>query len=252
MRLFSLLLFIGNCIFMCSEAVEQKNNFPQLVVRGEGILFKPADQLQITLGVVTQDVDPQKALTMNNEQMTHLIDSVSKVGLSRSEYQTGQFYIQPIYTQPPRDIPPDWHQKISHYEVSNNLQIKTQHLDLAGQLISAAAQAGANKISDIQFTVQDPRLYHAEAIEVAAKNAMSDAAVLAKATGVSIVGVRSVVLDHNQSRPFPMMAKANFDSYGGESTPIEAGDVEVRAAVDIVFEISSAFAPDSSSGKNAK
>jgi len=237
---------------MCNEAGEPKNHIPQMVVRGEGVLYKPSDQLQITLGVVTQDADPQKALSMNNEKMAQLIDRVATVGLSRSEYQTGQFYIQPIYTPPPKDIPPDWQQKISHYEVNNNLQIKTQRLELAGQLISAAATAGANKISDIQFTVKDPRPFHAEAIEVAAKNAMADAAVLAKATGVTIVGIRSIALDHEQSRPYPMMAKANFDAFGGAPTPIEAGDVEVHAAVDMVFEIRPVFALDSAAGKSVK
>lgn len=243
-------LFFALAIMPFSNAEEPKNKVPQIAVHGEGILYKPADQLQLVIGVVTQDPDPQKALSMNNDKMAQLVASMKKTGLSSSEYQSGQFYIQPIYTNPPKDPKPDWQQKISHYEVSNNLQIKTQRLELAGTLISAAAQAGANKIGEIQFVVKNPQQYHAEAIQLATANAMTDAMVLSRAAGLQIVGIRSITLDH--ARPhYPMMAKMSFDSYaaGGATTPIEPGEVQINATVDMVFEITSTFAQDPSSSK---
>ncbi|MBA3721969.1 MAG: SIMPL domain-containing protein [Parachlamydiaceae bacterium] len=222
-------------------ADETTQNSPQLFVKGEAVLFKPADQLKMTIGIVTQDNDAKKALQINNEKMNKVVLILTKIGLPDSDFQTDQFHIYPIYKQPPKEIPPDWNPVISHYEVSNTIQIATQKMDLADKIITDTANAGANKIDSIQFDLKNPRIYRAEAINVATQNAIDDANVLAEAAHVKLLGVRSISLDHSQT-PYPVMSKMAF-AVGSQdvsnTTPIEAGNIEVRANVDVVFDIGS-------------
>lgn len=219
-------------------AVEHSNemNFPHLVVRGESLLFKPADQLEISVGVMTEDVNPQKALQSNNEKMEQVVKELNGAGLTSKEYRTGQFQIRPVYTNPPQNAPIDWKQKIDHYEVTNSLHIKTENLPWAGKFLSVASQAGSNQIDHIQFNLKEPRQYRAEAIQKATENAIADAKVLAEAAQVKLIKARYVALDPNVnhfSAPRLMMAKMGTQG----DVPLEAGDVEVRAAVEMIFEI---------------
>lgn len=213
---------------------------PKLLVKGEALLFKPADQMQLSVGVVTQHDDPQQALRLNNAKMAQVIKSLNQLGLVHTDYQTGQFQIQPIHTVPPKEPPADWKAKVSHYEVTNTIRIKTQRLDLTSEIILASSQSGANQIENIQFDLKDPRSYRAEAIKKATENAIADANILAKAAGVKLTGVRSLTLDQGHpvfSAPRALMYKASAESLS-ENTPIEAGAIEVRASVDMIFDIS--------------
>jgi uncharacterized protein YggE len=230
MKIFSL------CVLMTiSSCWAAENKTAQLFVKGEAVLLKPADQMQLTIGIVSQDTEAQRALQINNKKMRQLIKNLNDIDLPQTDYQTGQFYISPVYKRQPKEIPAEW-QPISHYEVTNTLQIATQKLDLVERIISVAAQAGSNKIDSIQFGLKDPRLYRAEAIEKATQNAIDDATVLAQAARVNLLGVHSISLDYSQGHNYSpkVMYAAAADS---SATPIELGNVEVRASVDITFDI---------------
>lgn len=234
------LLFIALSSLINGVEHSHEMDFPHLVVRGEALLFKPADQIEVSVGVVTEDVNPQKALQLNNEKMAAVIKELNDVGLTTQEYRTGQFQVRPVYTNPPKDPPADWRQKISHYEVTNTLQIKTQKLDIAGRLLSVASQAGSNRIDHIQFDLKNPREFRAEAIQKATQNAIDDATLLAEASHVKLVKVRYVALDPSQNHfPAPRMMMAKFSGEALSDVPLEAGDVEVRAVVEMIFEVGS-------------
>ncbi len=125
------------------------------------------------------------------------------------------------------------------YEVTNSLSISTGKLALAGELIEAANEAGANSIDAIVFDLANPRTHRAEAIAAAATNARSDAGILARSSGVKLARVLSVSLDDAGRRPFtPTAARAGMAmAQAAVAPPIRPGDVTVRASVTIVYEI---------------
>lgn len=222
------------------QAEDKENKIPKLTVKGEATIFKPADQIEFSLSVVTQDTSSKKAVKANNDSIRQVIEQLNAMGLTPDEYQTGHFQIQPIYHHPDpkteREAP-----SISHYEVTNMLQIKTQKLDLAEQIIGVVVQSGANRLDQMTFSLSDPQAYRDEVIQLATKNALEDASSLAHAAQVRLLRVLSLELDHSQNRfPVPMMmaAKANFDS--SYQAPLEIGLVELRATVHVVFEIGAA------------
>ena len=211
---------------------------PKLSVRGEAELEKPADQLRLTVGVRTENKEAAAALDANSATMRKVVQAVERIGLSEDEYETGRFSIRPTYSRRPRQAEPDWRPQIVGYEIVNSIVIKTKQMDLAGKLIGAANKAGANSIDSIGFELSDPRSYRAEAIQQATRHALSDAAALAEAASLRLVRVIAITLDHSPVRgPDMAFATGRAMAETPGAPPISPGDVTVRAAVTIVYEI---------------
>jgi uncharacterized protein YggE len=208
-------------------------------VRGEATLYKPADQLHLSIAVVTDGDDAESALQSNSQKMHAVIQALQAKALTTKEYATGQFAIAPLYTPYPKDPPPNWTQKIIGYRVTNGLKIQTSKIELAGELIDAANQAGANAIEHISFGLQDERLYRPEIIRLATERAMQEAKELAAAANLKLTKVRHIWLDNAMPAPMPMpmpqlkMAAA----YSQAPTPIEADQIAINGNVTMVYEI---------------
>ena len=213
---------------------------PVLTVRGDAQLEKPADELRIRVAVVTESDEAPAALRENSRQMNDVIDALKKTGLTDKEYQTSQFQIQPVYSRRPRQADATWKPKIIGYRVSNSLNVKTKKLELAGELIQAANEAGANSIDSISFGLADPRTHRVEAIRAATANALTDARTLADAASLRLVRVLSITLDQAAApQPIPMIQRMSAGMAMAEAAPppIQPGDVTVRANVTVVYEI---------------
>lgn len=215
-------------------------NTPKLVVRGEASIFKPADQMEISLGVVTAAENSSEALNENNQRMRQILVNLQELGLEPSEYQTGRFQIRPIYRKPAKVSEEEERTVITHYEVINAIQVKTQKLALADRILSRAVQGGANQVEQVNFNLHNPQDYRAEAIELATKYAFADAAVLAHAAGVKIMRVLNLSLDHWQHVPRPLMLGKYSSHAGGETQEVlEPGQTEIHATVNVTIEIGS-------------
>jgi uncharacterized protein YggE len=212
---------------------------PKLTVRGEAELERPADQVRLKVGVVTENREADEALQENNDRMRAVVEALQRVGLGEDEYQTGRFQIRPQYSRRPRQPAPDWQPQIIGYEVTNSVTVKTQQLDLAGELIGAANEAGANTVDVVGFDLADKRKYREEALREATKHARMDAAIVADAAGLRLVRIVAVSVDYTPIRPVTMDfgAPARAMAEGGGAPPITPGDVTVTANVTIVYEI---------------
>lgn len=218
------------------------DNLPKINVRGEASIFKPADQMEISLGVVTSAENSSQALNENNQRMHQIIANLQTLGLDESDYQTGRFQINPIYQRPPKRHEEEPQTKISHYEVTNTIQIKTQKIDFADRIIITAVQGGANQVEQVNFNLNNPQAYRAEVIKLATENALSDANALANAAGVRLVRVLNLSMDYWQNFPRPYML-AKSEGYGAAADAhqdvMEPGKTEIHATVNVTLEIGS-------------
>lgn len=236
-------LFLINIFFLMPAFTGWADDFsdtPKLIVRGEASIFKPADQMEVVLGVVTTGETSSLALNENNQRIHRVVANLQALGLDETDYQTGHFIIQPIYQKPPKDSLESDHSKISHYEVTNAIRIKTTKIDLAEKMIAVAVQGGANQIDQLNFNLSKPQAYREGAIQAAAQNAIADANTLANAMGVKIKRVLNLSLDHWLQSPNPIMFNkhALMASYEETSQNIlEPGQTEIRATVNVTFEI---------------
>lgn len=234
-------IFFVLCFLTLTSSIfanDEQSLVPKITLSAQALIFKPADELQITIGVIEQGDDAESVLAANSGKMQAVITSLEAIGLTKEDYQTGRFNIHPTYTPYPKDPPPNWKQTINGYEVTNNIAVKTDKIFLAGKMIDAANKAGANSIENIHFSLRDARSYWHEAISKATTNAINDANVIAQAAGVKLGRLISVTLD-NTNTINPRSNNIYFaKSMGNESLPpIEAGNVSISASVSIVYEI---------------
>ncbi len=215
---------------------------PQMTVRGNAELQKPADQVEIRLSVVTEAEDAEDAIDANARDSEDVVDALERLDLTEDEYETGQYRVSPQYSRRPRNADIDWKPTIVGYRVTNSLLITTRRLDDAGKIIQKATEAGANSVDSVSFSLSDPLVHRSEAIREAARLAMADARVLAAATDQRIVRVLSLTLDQAYAQPIMQRGSDTVGRMAMESSaapPITPGDITVTASVTVVLEIAS-------------
>jgi uncharacterized protein YggE len=210
----------------------------KLSLSAQATLSKPANELQLSIGIVTLSDTAETALAENSSSMQNIIDALHKTGLNEADYKTGRFSIHPTYTPYPKDPPHNWKPSINGYEVSNSLLIKTEKLDLAGKLIDAASKAGANSVENITFNLHDPRAHWDEVISLATQHAISDAQIIANAAKVQLGRLLSITLD-STGNATPRFNNVYFTKSAPNAAlpPIEAGDIEITASISVSYEI---------------
>lgn len=238
MRVFVVLVLMTTLCACAPRSIHLRaadSTLPQLVVRGEGRVEVVPDQLRLRLEVVTEASDADQALSENNRRMAAVMKTLAEIGISGAEMATGQFQIRPEWSLPPRPTPASWQRQIVGYRVSNELLIKTTRVELAGRLLAAAQQAGANQIGGLQFALADPEEQRQKAIALATKQAIREARTLAQAAGVSLGPVRSLTLDNSGGAPGPQVVMAAARTASADAVPLAAGKVEISARVSIVY-----------------
>jgi uncharacterized protein YggE len=211
---------------------------PKLTVRGTAELERPADRMQLAIGVVSEGDSPSSVLAENTTRMNAVVAAMRAAGLGKDEYETGRFQIRPKYAKRPRQPEPDWKPTIVGYEVTNTVRVKTRKLDLAGTLIEATTGAGANTAEVSRFDLEDERKFRGEAIREATANALADARMLADAASLDLVRIVAIHMDGPpvvRSQERPVMARAMAEGTG--APPLQPGSVTIRANVTVVYEI---------------
>jgi uncharacterized protein YggE len=146
---------------------------------------------------------------------------------------TGTYSIRPIYAAQ-RDAGTP---RITGYEVNNILQLRITDLGRVSETIDAAISAGANRVQRLAFTLADEDAAKREALSSAVLRAREKAQTVAKTLGVALGAVRSVLEeDVGVIRPLVREAFA-AQVQSAPATPIEPGEVEVRARVTLTTEI---------------
>lgn len=235
MKLFHILFLfsISFSSFMLNAHEEIKGSI--LTLTSEGRLSIPADQVEISLQVITDKPDAESALLENNEKMEKVFFSLKEIGLDENEFETGGFNISPIYNQPPKKHDPEWISKIDHYRVTNTIIIKTQKLSLAGQIIDSSLNSGANSLNSLTFNLKNERSNRSRLIKNAAHNAIQDATALAEELGQKILKIKEITLN-DSFNPSPVYGKMLYRT-ASTSTPLQAGSVELTASLTLIFEI---------------
>ena len=218
----------GHVVIDLGENMAVKN---KITVSAQGSIKVAPDVAFVTVGVVTQDQDIQKAQSDNKDLMNSLYTAMKDAGLSEDDMQTTNYSIYPIYDY-------NSNGKISAYEVNNLVELTIRDIDNVGNYIDIAAQAGANTSYAIVFDLQDESEYYNEALTDALAAAKGKADAIAKAGDYQIIGTIEVSENSTSNDPYRDYAMAETAAAdGGSSTPISAGKMEVTASVTIVYEI---------------
>lgn len=228
----TIFLLASCCLAAAAQDSAGKVHF--IRASGEATVHAKPDRAQISIGVITQAPTAQAASAQNATQTSAVLDAVKRALGSNGEIKTSGYSISPQY-QYTNGRPP----KITGYQASNSVLATVDDLSLTGKVIDAASDAGANNVTGISFSLRDDNAIRAQALAEAALKARSAADAIAKALNVRITRVleadtTEAPIVRPMNKAFAMMSEGAAPR---APTPIEPGDLDVRASVTVSFEV---------------
>jgi uncharacterized protein YggE len=206
-----------------------------LVVVGTGTASAEPEVAQMTLGVELRGDDPAALVNEAAEAIDDVIAAAQGLGVPESDIRTSGYslWVENVY-DPERGIPTG--EVI--YHLSHFIRLTQRELEEVGGLLSAAVNAGANSISEVNFTVEEPEVLVEEARQLALRNAQARAEQMAEALNIEL-GDPILVMETGGGSPYPvewgMGGGGGMAEYAAPS--ISPGSFSVSISVQIVYDI---------------
>src|SRR3954447_23325459 len=156
-----------------------------IVVTGQGSVRTVPDRAQISLGVSTDAKTASGALRANNGEIAKVIAAVKAQGIAAADIQTEQVSLSLRYN--------DNGSEVVGYSASNSISVIVRSLGKVGSVIDAGVEAGANQVSGPNLVLSDQNALYRQAIRVAIGNARAKAQAIARAAGLSLRRITSVI-----------------------------------------------------------
>ncbi|MFS0673365.1 SIMPL domain-containing protein [Ornithinibacillus sp. 179-J 7C1 HS] len=199
-------------------------------VFGEGVVLARPDQAIVTLGVITEDNNLQQAQQKNAQDSTNVINAIVNSGVSRENIQTTDYRV---------DIQYDFQngqQVFRGYRITSILTIKIENIQSVGEIVDIAVDSGANTVRNIDLTISNPDRYYHQAFEKAIQNAKAKADTAASTLGVIVPDVPARLKELSNLTPEPPRPYVlGVSTESAVTTPIEAGQNQIRASVEATF-----------------
>lgn len=215
-------------------------------VQGEGKVQVKPDLGMFSFSVLAEGKDAVVAQSKSAEKINAIIAAMKEGGVKEEDIKTKNYNLAPKYKYENtvcawgQYCPPS-NPVIEGYTVSQMVEVKVRDLTKSGDLISKAGEKGATDMSNLQFTIDDEKVFKSQAREKAIADAKDKAKKLADDLGVRIVKMTSYYED--QSGGYPMYDRA----YGGEmamsadmksvSPQMPTGENEIKVTVNMTYEV---------------
>lgn len=204
---------------------------PSIVTNGEAVVRRPADQAFVVAAVETRARAPRDAQQQNATVMSAVLQRLAAAGVPKDAIRTLGYSVQQDvdYVNGKR-VPKE-------FVARNGLEVRVDAVERAGEIIDAAVQAGATSVDRVRFDVKDRPALEREALRLAVVDARARADAAAAGAGRTVD--RVLRIDDTRQPEFrgPVMMAARSAAGDAAPTPIEAGVIEIRAAVVLTVAI---------------
>ncbi|MCL2406511.1 MAG: SIMPL domain-containing protein [Defluviitaleaceae bacterium] len=213
-------------------------------VNGTGSIAADPDMAMVQLGARTFGTTAAEAIGENVVIIDAIIEALLALGIEEESIQTSSYSMWPETEWRVIDARTQLTGPVHvGFSVTHTLTITINDIDLIGYVLTAAAEAGSNQNSGINFLVRDNSALYHEAMQLAIKDAIARAEVAAAALGVELGAPIAFTESVGWFDPFwggtgglfaraGMVAEMSLDSTIG----VQVGQVGVTANVSITFE----------------
>ena len=233
MRKFSLVgLVMALCIlFSCS--LVQAQDLRTISVDGSSTIKVAPDKATISISIENTAKDAKLASAQNAQIMQNIQSAILGLAITTDKMQTTNYNLYPVYNTK------DNSREIIGYNVSNEITVTIDNIDMVGTVIDTAINAGASNVNSIEFGLKDSQVYKDKVLQQAIADAKRKAQVVANSLGKSIVNVVSVNTGSTyiEAKNFNNALYMRAADATGVTSPIQSGDISVRANVSVVFEM---------------
>lgn len=219
-------------------------------VSGEGEVSAVPDIAKFSFTVKEEAKTVAVAQQQVTEKMNAAIDFLKKAGIEDKNIKTEGYNIYPRYEWRNREIvclglncpPPGRERILVGYEVSQNISVKLEDIDKAGEILAGIGSLEVTNVSGLNFEIDDEDALKRQARKQAIEEAKNKAKELAKDLGVSLV--RIVNYSSSEGNLYPRYAMMEMTKALGAdmadeipSPEIPVGENEIKITVDITYEI---------------
>jgi uncharacterized protein YggE len=199
-----------------------------VVVTGEGVVKATPDRAWVTFAVESRSKNPKDAQAQSAKAMTAVQDRLLAAGLPKDAVRTLSYDLH---------LESDWvsgKQVPRGYLARNTIEVRLDDISRVGEIIDLAITNGANNVHGVRFDLKQRESLEREALKRATADARTRADAAAAGIGASIGRVLRI---EEPSRgypvppPVPMMREMAMQDSRAASTPIVAGEIEIRSTV---------------------
>jgi len=193
------------------------------------------DVANLSAGVSTLATTAVEAMRMNAEAMNSVVDRIDALGVAREDIQTTGINLNPeyVYDQETNS------QRFTGYRAMNRVTVTLREIDQTGQVLDALVTAGANDISGITWSIDDPTGAQEQARQAAfatAKTRAEGYARLAGMRGVRLLEVNETVMS---GPPIAYDMAPQAVSARAEFAPVRPGQVQTGVTITVKYEMTS-------------
>lgn len=202
----------------------------RIIVSSEASVKLKPDTANLTFTVITNNKNQVKALEENNKISNNVVKELEKVKVSKDNIIASSIYVEPVY-----DYEKD-PSTIVTYRAVNNITVSTKRLDDLSMIVNTSIKAGANILSNINYSNSNTNESYYKALDLAIKDANKKADMIAKS--LNLKNIKPVLVEESSRNYVPVKeSNVNLEIAKDESslTPIYIEDLEIYASVKIEF-----------------
>lgn len=230
-------LVIVPFVLLASVASAQTTTAPSepvVVVSGEGLVKATPDQAWVTFAVESRSKNPKDAQAQNAKAMTSVQERLTAAGIPKDAIRTLSYDLH---------LESDWvggRQVPRGYLARNTIEVRLDDITRVGEAIDMAITSGANHVHGVRFDLKQRDALEREALKRATADARARAEALAAGVGASIGRVLRIDAargDYPMPPPVPMMREMAAQDARSVTTPVVAGEIEIRANVTLTASL---------------
>ena len=220
-----LLSLLGSPTWAQSEMTET------IAVTGTGTVYAEPDLATFDAGVSAFQEDVIAASEEVSERVSHLIATLQALGVAERDIRTVDVSIFPE-----QNYDRDGELTGTRFRVVNRVRVSVQDTSQLGTLLGRSVQAGANEVSNINYTFADPKALEDRARAQAMNAARDKAEQLAELAGVELGAVQRIVEQGGGSQPAPQEVRM-MAAEAASDMPVSAGQLSVSVSLQVNYQI---------------
>jgi len=255
LRLSALLLALalGGLALACEPATTIVNSTDPggISVNGTGTVTVIPDLAQLSIGVEARSANVAGARSEAARALDAVRASLRRNGIEDKDVKTQSLNIRPEYGSKPIapqvPVPSDARPPVLSgepvivaYVASNTVLVKVRNLDNASKVLDDAVAAGGDstRVNGIEFTVDQPERFEAEARDLAMRDARARAESLARNASVDLGKPRSISESFSGPQPYRAAGALAAQSAPDDvATPLSPGESEIVLNVTVTYAI---------------
>ncbi len=203
---------------------------PQIAAQGTAEVRAAPDRAVVRFGVQFDAPEAQAAQRRVSEATRGVIQGLRSLNIPESCIATDHLYLLPVYDKKGQT-------RVVGYRASNLVRVELNDLAHVGPVIDAAVGAGANEVEGIQFAVADEAPFRAQALRQASEEARAKAQAIALSLGVQLGDLIEASEGATEVAWPGVPARRPVAAMTFAPTPVEPGEMTIRATVTIRYSI---------------